>query len=106
MIGNVQAYGIGLANNYGLAAVAVAVLGGRSEFGVLMIGLLYSGLLAESDAVSIAGVSSELVLALVGFTLVLGAMGEAIARLRVVRPKAPAAEEPADTARDGVVANA
>jgi general nucleoside transport system permease protein len=87
MIGNVQAYGVGLQNNYGLAAVAIAVLAGRSEIGVLVIGLLYSGLLAESNAVSIAGVSSDFVLALIGFTLILGAMGEAIARLRIVRTK-------------------
>jgi simple sugar transport system permease protein len=106
MVGNVQAYGIGLANSYGLAAVAVAVLGGRTEIGVLIIGLLYSGLLAESNAVSIAGVSSELVLGLIGFTLLLGAMGEAIARLRIVRTKAIAVKAPTEAQETEVAANA
>jgi ABC-type uncharacterized transport system permease subunit len=63
---------------------------------VLVMGLLYAVLLAGSDAVSIVGVSNEVVYGLIGITLVLGAMGEAAARLKLVhtRPPATTASDP------------
>jgi simple sugar transport system permease protein len=93
MLGTIHQYGEGLTNNRGFAAVVIAVLAGSSPLGVLVMGLVYALLLSGSDAVSVIGVSNELVYCLIGITLLTGAMGEAIARLRVVHTRAAAAAE-------------
>lgn len=98
MLGTIHQYSDGLTNNRGFDAVVIAVLAGGSAVGVVVMGLLYALLLAGSDAVSVVGVSNELVYGLIGITLMLGALGEAAARLKLVhtRPAAPV-EEPIDT---------
>jgi ABC-type uncharacterized transport system permease subunit len=96
MLGTIHQYGEGLTNNRGFAAVVIAVLAGSSPLGVLVMGLVYALLLSGSDAVSVIGVSNELVYCLIGITLLTGAMGEAIARLRVVHTRAAAAAETAE----------
>jgi simple sugar transport system permease protein len=94
MLGTIHQYSDGLTNNRGFDAVVIAVLAGGSAIGVVVMGLLYALLLAGSDAVSVVGVSNELVYGLIGITLMLGALGEAAARLKLVhtRPAAPVAE--------------
>jgi simple sugar transport system permease protein len=94
MMGTIHQYSDGLTNNRGFDAVVVAVLAGGSAIGVFVMGLLYALLLAGSDAVSVVGVSNELVYGLIGITLMLGALGEAAARLKLVhtRQAEPAAE--------------
>lgn len=87
MLGTIHQYGSGLSNNTGFAAVVVAVLAGRSEVGVLIMAFLYATLLAGGDAVGIIGASPELVFGLIGITLMSAAVGEATARLRLVRTR-------------------
>lgn len=87
MLGTIHQYSDGLTNNTGFTAVVIAVLAGGSELGVLVMALLYAALLSGGDAVSLAGVPSELVFGLIGLTLMLGAMGEATARLKLVHTR-------------------
>lgn len=94
MLGTIHQYGEGLTNNRGFAAVVIAVLAGSSPLGVLLIGLVYALLLSSSDAVSVIGVSNELVYGLIGITLLAAALGEALARLRIVHTRAVAADPP------------
>lgn len=103
MMGTIHQYSEGLTNNTGFEAVVIAVLAGSSPLGVLMMGAVYAFLLAGSNAVSIAGVSSELVYGIIGISLLAGAIGESVARLQVVRTvveerPAPAAEKPSKVA--------
>jgi simple sugar transport system permease protein len=92
MLGALHQYGAGLSNNTGFSAVVVAVLAGGAEIGVLVVGFVYALLIVGGDAVGLAGVSPDLVFALVGITLLLAAIGEALARLRVVRTRTVAPE--------------
>jgi ABC-type uncharacterized transport system permease subunit len=92
MLGALHQYGAGLSNNTGFSAVVVAVLAGGSELGVLVVGFVYAILIVGGDAVGLAGVSTDLVFALVGITLLLAAIGEALARFRVVRTRAVSRE--------------
>ncbi|MGD9734407.1 MAG: ABC transporter permease [Solirubrobacterales bacterium] len=91
MLGTIHQYGEGLTNNRGFAAVVIAVLAGSSPLGVLLIGLVYALLLSGSDAVSVIGVSNELVYCLIGITLLAAAVGEALGRLRIVHTRTVAA---------------
>lgn len=91
MLGSLHQYGDGLTNNTGFTALVIAVLAGGSAVGIILTGVLYALLLVGGDAVSAAGVQSEIVFSLVGVTLLLAAGGEAFARLRFVRTRrAPA----------------
>ena len=90
MMGTTQQLAPGLTNNTGFNGLVVAVLAGGSEIGVLVLALIYALLLAGGQAVGIVGVSSDLVFAVIGLTLILGSMGEAFARLRLVRTRTPA----------------
>ncbi|MBS1881445.1 MAG: ABC transporter permease [Actinobacteria bacterium] len=94
MLGTIHQYGEGLTNNRGFAAVVIAVLAGSSPLGVLLMGLVYALLLSGSNAVSVIGVSNELVYCLIGITLLAAAIGEALGRLRIVHTRAVAVETP------------
>jgi general nucleoside transport system permease protein len=86
----------GLTNNTGFSGLVVAVLAGGSEIGVLAFGLVYAMLLAGGQALSIVGVPLDVAFALIGVTLIFGSMGEAFARLQLVRTRVPStAAEPA-----------
>ena len=87
MMGTTQQLASGLTNNTGFNGLVIAVLAGGSEIGVLILAVIYALLLAGGQAVGIVGVSSDLVFAVIGFTLILGSMGEAFARLRLVRTR-------------------
>jgi len=87
MMGTTYQLTPGLSNNTGFDALVIAVLAGASEIGVLVLGLVYAFLLAAGDAVSVVGVPSHAVYAVIGITLVFGTFGEAYARLRLVRTR-------------------
>lgn len=89
MLGSLHQYGDGLTNNTGFTALVIAVLAGGSAVGIIVMGLLYGLLLVGGDAVTVAGVQSDVVFSLVGVTLLLAAAGEAFARLRFVRTGRP-----------------
>jgi ABC-type uncharacterized transport system permease subunit len=65
--------------------VVVAVIAAGSAFGVLFIGVVFGGILVAGQALQVAGVSSNATLALVGMILFLAAIGDALARYRLVR---------------------
>ena len=88
MVGNTHYYGDALANDFGYAALAIAVLAGGSPLAVIPVGVLYGAVLLGGDSMSVAGVAPEAVLAMIGLILVLAASGEALARMRFVRTKA------------------
>jgi simple sugar transport system permease protein len=85
MMGTSHVLSPGITNNTGFNGLVIAVLAGSNELGVLLLSGVYSLLLAGGDSLGIVGVSSDLVLGIIGVTLVFGALGEASARLRLVR---------------------
>jgi simple sugar transport system permease protein len=87
MMGTTHQLGSGLTNNTGFNALVIVVLADGSALGVLLMGLLFASLIAGGNAVAIAGVSSASVFVVIGVTLMMGAIGEAIARLRWVRTR-------------------
>jgi ABC-type uncharacterized transport system permease subunit len=84
MLGDVGVYTNGITNNTGFTALVVAVLAGGREFPVVVLALLYAVLQVGGDELAVHGISSDIVLMLVGFTLLTGALGDAAARFRLV----------------------
>jgi ABC-type uncharacterized transport system permease subunit len=104
MLGDLHYLGDGITTNTGLEAVVVAVLAGGSFPGVVGVSLLYSILIVGGNAASIDGVAPEAVLAMLGITLLIAAIGEAVARVRVVRRTRPTVVREADTRAQEAVA--
>jgi simple sugar transport system permease protein len=96
MLGTLHQYGSGLSNSTGFSAVVIAVLAGGSELAVPIMAFVYAILVVGGDAVGLTGVSSELVFALVGITLLLATMGDALARFRLVRTRGRKSSETDD----------
>jgi len=90
----------GVTNNTGFNGLIIAVLAGANEFGVLVLGLVYSVLLSAGDAIQVVGGSADMVFAVIGVTLIFGTFGEAYARLHLVRTRLPeaSATKPKDAA--------
>jgi simple sugar transport system permease protein len=84
MVGDVGIYSNGITNNTGFVALVVAVLAGGREIAVVVLGLLYAVLQVGGEELALQGVSSDIVLMIVGFTLLTGALGDAAARFRLV----------------------
>jgi simple sugar transport system permease protein len=105
MMGTAHELSPGLTNSTGFNGLVIAVLAGANELGVLVLSGVYSLLLAGGGSLGIVGVSSSLVFAIIGVTLIFGSLGEAYARLRLVRTKryevddGPPAEVPAAPGR-------
>jgi ABC-type uncharacterized transport system permease subunit len=74
-------------NNTGFNGLIIAVLAGANEFGVLVLGLVYSVLLSAGDAIQVVGGSANMVFAVIGVTLIFGTFGEAYARLHLVHTR-------------------
>ncbi|MEA2418095.1 MAG: ral nucleoside transport system permease protein [Thermoleophilaceae bacterium] len=87
MMGTIHQLTLGLTNNTGFNAVVIAVLAAGSPIGVLVIGALFATMLAGGDAAGLAGVDPATVFIVIGSTLALGALGEAIGRLRLIRTR-------------------
>jgi general nucleoside transport system permease protein len=71
----------------GFSAVVIAVLAGGSEPAVLVMAFVFAVLLVGGDSVGLAGVSPDLVFAMIGTTLLFAVAGDALARFRVIRTR-------------------
>ena len=91
MMGTSHQLSPGLTNNTGFNGLVIAVLAGGNELGVLALSGVYSLLLAGGGSLGIVGVNADLVLAVIGITLIFGSFGEAYARLRLVRTRSATA---------------
>lgn len=87
MMGTSHELSLGITNNTGFNGLVIAVLAGANEIGVLILSGVYALLLGSGGSLGIVGVSSDLVFAIIGVTLVFGSLGEAYARLRLVRTR-------------------
>jgi ABC-type uncharacterized transport system permease subunit len=103
-----------LSSNTGYNGIAVAVLAG-SSFGIVpVMALVFGGLLAAGNALTVDGLSTDATLFLTGFVLLLAAIGESASRFRFIfapspaaatatkpaDPKGPGMERPAETAKE------
>jgi ABC-type uncharacterized transport system permease subunit len=95
MVGDLHLYTDGITNNTGFAALVVAVLAGGREAAVVLVAVFYAILIVAGQQLSSQGISNDIVLMIVGFTLLTGALGDAAARFRLVRRRSP---EPAEVA--------
>jgi general nucleoside transport system permease protein len=84
MMGDIHRYSAALTTNTGYSGIVVAVIAVGSALGVLCIGVVFAGMLVGGQALQVAGVSSSATLALVGLILLLAALGDAFARVRLV----------------------
>jgi simple sugar transport system permease protein len=75
----------GISTNYGLSGFIVAALAGGSFIGLLVGGLFIASVLHAGTALQTEGLSVHIVLAIYGSLLMGIAIGEALARYRVVR---------------------
>jgi ABC-type uncharacterized transport system permease subunit len=89
MLGNTYYYGDALNNNIGYTGIVVAILAAGSELAVVPIAVLFASVLAGGSALSTAGVQSNLVLTVLGLTVLIAAVGDGLARFKLVR-RAPA----------------
>ena len=97
MMGTTHQLNPDISNQAGFNGLVIGVLAGANELGVLALGFIYSLLLAGGGSVAIIGVQYDLVYAIIGVTLIFGSLGEAYARLRLVRTKHPTeSAEPPD----------
>lgn len=87
MMGDVHAYTNGISNNTGFAALVLAVLAGGRELAVVPVAVLYAVLSVAGDQLATQGVSSDIVLMVVGFALLTSSLGDAAARFRLVRTR-------------------
>ena len=87
MMGTAHELSPGITASTGFNGLVIAVLAGANELGVLILAVVYALLLAGGGSLGIVGVNADLVLAVIGFTLIFGSFGEAYARLRLVRTR-------------------
>lgn len=78
-------YGNSLTDNYGYSAFIIAVLAAGRESGVLLLALLLAAMGVAINALLVFGVSSDLLFATFGLILLLGALGDGLARFQLVR---------------------
>jgi simple sugar transport system permease protein len=94
MLGNTYHYGDALSNNIGYTGIVVAILAAGSELAVVPIAVLFASVLAGGSALSTAGVQSNLVVTVLGLTVLIAAVGDGLARFRLVRRAPATVEEP------------
>lgn len=115
LVGSFHRLSTDLSNNTGYNGIAVAVLAGSSFGLVPLMALVFGGLLAAGNALTVDGLSTDATLFLTGFVLLLAAIGESASRFRMMltssRPPLGAADPadpkppaigPAATAKDPV----
>jgi simple sugar transport system permease protein len=99
LIGSIHHLGTDLSNNTGYNGIAVGVLAG-STFGIVpVMALVFGGLLAAGNALTVDGLSTDATLFLTGFVLMLAAIGESASRFRLFLTPAAhtaTATDPAD----------
>jgi ABC-type uncharacterized transport system permease subunit len=101
MMGTAHELSPGITVDTGFNGLVIAVLAGANELGVLVLSVVYALLLAGGGSLGIVGVNSDLVLAVIGITLIFGSFGEAYARLRFVRTRGLSVD--ADSSEESVV---
>jgi general nucleoside transport system permease protein len=84
LVGSVHALSDELSTNTGYNGIGVAVLAGSVFAMVPVMALVFGGLLASGNALSIDGLSTDATLFLTGFVLLLAAVGESASRFRVI----------------------
>jgi simple sugar transport system permease protein len=87
----VHRFSSSLSDNTGYLGIVVAALAAHSFAGATLMGFLIAILSATGGALSISGVSSSVVLLLIGILLLMGAFADVPARYRLLRA---GAEEP------------
>jgi simple sugar transport system permease protein len=99
LTGTLHALSADLGTDAGLYGFIVAALAAGSIIGLLVIGVLITMLLNSGIALATEGVSQDVVVALYGFILLLGGLGQVAARKRIVR-REPVTAAPDPTAGD------
>jgi general nucleoside transport system permease protein len=85
LTGTLHALSADLGTDAGLYGFIVAALAAGSIVGLIVIGVLITMLLNSGIALSTEGVSQDVVVALYGFILLLGGLGQVASRKRIVR---------------------
>ncbi len=109
LTGTLHALSADLGTDAGLYGFIVAALAAGSIVGLIVIGVLITMLLNSGIALATDGVSQDVVVALYGFILLLGGLGQVASRKRLVRrvaaaPKAAAGPSPAGDPPERVAA--
>jgi simple sugar transport system permease protein len=99
MMGNTYQYSPAISANTGYIGIVVAILAAGSALGAVPIAVLFASIIAGGNALSTAGVESNLVIAVMGLMLLIAAVGDGVARWRIVRRRdePPAAPPPSET---------
>lgn len=84
LLNTTHRYGTGLTDNYGFIAFVIAVLAGGRELGVVLLAVLLAAMATAMNALVVFGVSSDLLFAVFGLVLIFGALGDGVARFRIV----------------------
>ena len=84
LVGSLHRLSTDLSNNTGYNGIAVAVLAGSAFAVVPVMALVFGGLLAAGNALTVDGLSTDATLFLTGFVLLLAAIGESASRFRVI----------------------
>ena len=84
LVGSVHALSDELSTNTGYNGIAVAVLAGSAFAVVPLMALVFGGLLAAGNALSLDGLSADATLFLTGLVLLLAAIGESASRFRLI----------------------
>jgi ABC-type uncharacterized transport system permease subunit len=74
-----------LSNNFGYTGIAVAVIAGFSLLGVIAVAVILGAIASVGISLQLIGVNPDGLVAVTGLILVLASIGEAFARMRVVR---------------------
>ena len=85
LLNTTHRYGSGLSDNYGFIAFVIAVLAAGRPSGVIVLSLLLATMSTAMNALVVFGVSSDLLFAVFGLVLILGALGDGMARFRLIR---------------------
>lgn len=98
LVGSVHSLSDELSTSTGYNGIGVAVLAGSVFAVVPLMALVFGGLLAAGNALSLDGLSTDATLFLTGFVLLLAAIGESASRFRLIlgplRGSARVAAEP------------
>ena len=106
LTGTLHALSADLSTDAGLYGFIVAALAAGSIVGLLVIGVLITMLLNSGIALATEGVSQDVVVALYGFILLLGGLGQVASRKRLVRRRPlPAAVAPGGEPPEPVAAS-
>jgi simple sugar transport system permease protein len=100
MMGNTFQYSPAISVNTGYTGIVVAILAAGSTLGAVPVAVLFASVLAGGNALSLVGVESDMIVAVLGITLLIAAIGDGAARWKLVRrDKEPEDKRPSATAK-------